>query len=440
MENREVLREAGERGQQLLAEEASLTQRLEVCHKELNAASSPTAKLTNDSFGDDSFGDCEGSPSVARQQLRSQQDVIDRLKRKNRLLDEELEERESTLTPQLGMWSDDVGGVNGLVCGRADYNEETYVHLAALKSEVAEAVTGAQRLADARSRERDTLERELGEAQRNATTVLAVLRKHAVDARARNQQLRDEISSERKLRELRSAPLLEAIEELRTELHQARCTSDTADLELTHVRRELAVADVESVEAEYKAHAAELVRSLEVAHHEDDCSGSSSSENDAHSQASEEWCGDSMSASEVTETRSIQDPGPSRRSTAVRASRKVHGAGVHAYRSTFGRAFATGDERGAWASSSVATRSALGKNSATDHSPATSYEVGGTAPPGTSSQRRVEHQCQRVKQEAAAAHAPEASSTWSFSIGSLLGDALLKLDEVVGQARGGDGG
>jgi len=429
MENREVLCEAGERGQQLLAEEAFLTQRLEVCHKELNAASSPTAKFRNDSFGDDSFGDCEGSPSVARQQLRSQQDVIDRLKRKNRLLEEELEERESTLTPQLG-----------LVCGQADYNEETYVHVAALKSEVAEAVTGAQRLADARSRERDTLEHELGEAQRNATTVLAVLRKHAVDARARNQQLRDEISSERKLRELRSAPLLEAIEELRTELHQARCTSDTADLELTHVRRELAVADVENVEAEYKAHAAELARSFEVAHHGDDCSGSSSSENDAYSQASEEWCGDSMSASEAAETRSIQDPGPSRRSTAVRASRKVHGAGVHAYRSTFGRAFATGDERGAWASSSVATRSVLGKNSATDHSPATSYEVGGTAPPGTSSQRRVEHQCQSVKQEAAAAHAPEACSTWSFSIGSLLGDALLKLDEVVGRARGGDGG
>mmetsp|Transcript_40731 Transcript_40731/g.75716 ORF Transcript_40731/g.75716 Transcript_40731/m.75716 type:complete len:571 (-) Transcript_40731:66-1778(-) len=436
--NRNFLLEAGERGQELLQEEAALECRLEECHEEL----ADNAHGRHDPEGGAEWaGHAEWPPSLgvgggpewalstsssstavrhARKQLHWQQAEMQRIREQNELLEEELEEREQAIKRRADAAHSRRRTGASKQSEQERNNQEVFQHVSVLTSEVAEASASVGHVSDTCNRERAELERELAEVQRQTSSMRSVLERHIEAAQERNAEMQTELQSARALRVERSLPLRNAINGLRQELQDARSTSEEAEKELNEARREVATAEAEAEQRQTLRPTAKSLEGLAVTlqlptsaldaslRHSSDTSSSEESD------VSEYWDGHADAVSDIdARSQSLAD-GASQASERDRDS-VSSGASQLGLRHKSQRREALKQRRNGYNPVEVVVNA---KEGASSTATAATAEAAATA-------------------AAAAASAASAASewgSWGYHVGaSVLGDALLKFDQYVAQ-------
>lgn len=253
LQNQKVLREAGERGQKLLSDEAALRQRLEECRSELRSgglhawldeddgedglsartaggslASTSTVSSPLPARGSALGGLPAGAPHRLHPALQAEKQ---HLLEQNMLLTEELEEQERELASRPSR------------CGDPPLEEER-VLAGARCAELAGEIDGETARAAAaerkRAQEHEALLQELSHAQSQACSMLGSLERQLEGAQARNASLRSELEGERALRNERAAGHREAVERLQSELGELQRGSEATEREVLQLEQRLA--------------------------------------------------------------------------------------------------------------------------------------------------------------------------------------------------------
>mmetsp|Transcript_97020 Transcript_97020/g.313289 ORF Transcript_97020/g.313289 Transcript_97020/m.313289 type:complete len:413 (-) Transcript_97020:57-1295(-) len=240
LQNQRALREAGERGQRLLREEASLREQLGECRCELQALcwragrGEPEAEEPLEDGAGAAGRGSAASPTLAgllararREQAIMAQAEKRRLRRHNMLLAEELEEQER----ELARFSPQRHGGSSLEAERLSTSE--------LVAEIAEASAFAARADEARGREHETFSHKLSEVQEQAFNMLTAIDRQLETVRGRNMLLCSELQCERRMRVECVANRQEVIESLHQELAELQRGSATTERELLQMQRRL---------------------------------------------------------------------------------------------------------------------------------------------------------------------------------------------------------
>jgi len=264
LQNQRALREAGARGQNLLAEERALRQRLEDCRAELHAG---RRRLGADEGGDDDDAEADrggrppvrtsggsaaslsaasspgsrasGSTAAATEGAQrgprfALQAEKQRLLEQNLFLTEELEEQEREVASP------------PLMCRDASADDERTLVSACsseLADEIADATAKAASAERKRVHEHDALLQQLSEAQGQACSMLCALERQLESAQSRNALLRAELSSERSLRTEHATDHHEVMDRLQLELDGFRRKSHAAEEELLQLERRLSARE-----------------------------------------------------------------------------------------------------------------------------------------------------------------------------------------------------
>eukprot|EP00929_Paragymnodinium_shiwhaense_P122580 TRINITY_DN9544_c0_g1_i1.p1 TRINITY_DN9544_c0_g1~~TRINITY_DN9544_c0_g1_i1.p1 ORF type:complete len:484 (+),score=156.18 TRINITY_DN9544_c0_g1_i1:98-1549(+) len=304
--NKQALREAGEYGQRLLQEEASLRSALADVQRAVAEAAEAvalqrresemsksfsclSARSSNgrnslvsspksdgdglsDSDGDGqsdvSSDDSGGAPCIgfgmAAKTLKTMKTMksravhvadarrseIEHLKEKNEAMEEELEERERRLleitaasTAGGPVGEGDASGAT--FAQAAEDDEQTRQQVAKLRAEVRELRAATSHAEEISERQRMQLRRELDEARLTASTMLKALDAELTAATKQNERLQKQIEEAREMQAAQTAPLYSAIEQLRSELEELRRRCAAQAVEIKAVEAEIVAVEAD---------------------------------------------------------------------------------------------------------------------------------------------------------------------------------------------------
>eukprot|EP00930_Biecheleria_cincta_P041560 TRINITY_DN2850_c0_g2_i1.p1 TRINITY_DN2850_c0_g2~~TRINITY_DN2850_c0_g2_i1.p1 ORF type:complete len:487 (+),score=137.78 TRINITY_DN2850_c0_g2_i1:214-1674(+) len=219
-DNQEALQQAGEHGQELLAQEQALQSKLENVRAEICEA-------------EDVEEDASTSqrPALMRQ-ATVRRNEVDRVEEQIQQLVEELEDKERELSLKKRQSTS-----SGLKGGRGHASTKENALVERLLREVASAAASEREVAAKLHKEQIVLAQELEEAREQASGMIAVLSRKVEAVTLRNQELREELAVEQERSQREASSMEKAVAQVRVELEQWKAASLAEDFYSPLIRR-----------------------------------------------------------------------------------------------------------------------------------------------------------------------------------------------------------